>query len=550
MKFCGLFCLTYLVFSQSVIAGLTQKKTISVAMFENITGNKEYDWIGTGFAETVTTKLVNVKSIIVVERLKLLDVLKEQKLQLSGLVDENTAIKVGKLIAAQYIVVGSFQKSGVELKVVARIVNVETARAEKSVTVEGKFSDIFELQRKLTLELAGIIETPVSEEEKTEIAKPPARNFAAYEWFAKGKMYYYEKFQSDEAIASYKKAIKIDKDYADAYFELGNAFENKGFYGEAYESYKNALLLYEIKNNRLNMGKTLQNIGIIFYTQGNYDKAMEYYNKSIAIIEKLENYSEMAKIYNNIWLIKYNRGDYKSALEDCNKAIEINEKYANNREISVGYCNIGSLYDTLGNYDKAMEFCNKAIEISRKIGYQRGLASAYNLAGNIHYSRENYDKAFERFGKSLEINEKLGSELSIVENYINLGAVYYANKKYVKAIDCYDKALKIGKKFSNKLNIARIYNNIGLVYFADGDYTSARKYFQKSFKMKQELGDTTGSGVVMSNISLVFEAEKDYNSAVKYLEDAVKIFEKTEYYMLEKSLKKLDDLRKKQHEKN
>ena len=144
--------ITYLI-SVCPITAASQKKTISVAMFQNITGNKEYDWIGTGFAETITTKLVSIKSLNVLERIQLLEVLKEQKLQLSGLVDEKTAVKVGKLLAAQYIIVGSVQKSVEELKVVARIVNVETAQAEKSVTVEGKFNDIFELQQKLTLEL-------------------------------------------------------------------------------------------------------------------------------------------------------------------------------------------------------------------------------------------------------------------------------------------------------------------------------------------------------------------------------------------------------------
>jgi len=47
---------------------------------------------------------------------------------------------------------------------------------------------------------------------------------------------------------------------------------------------------------------------------------------------------------------------------------------------------------------------------------------------------------------------------------------------------------------------------------------------------------------------LVFKAEKDYENAVRYMEDAVKIFEKTKYYILEKSLKKLEELRKKQYE--
>ena len=60
----------------------------------------------------------------------------------------------------------------------------------------------------------------LSEEEKTEIAKPPARNFAAYEWFTKGKMYFYEKFQSDKAIECYQNALEIDNNYYPARMRL------------------------------------------------------------------------------------------------------------------------------------------------------------------------------------------------------------------------------------------------------------------------------------------------------------------------------------------
>ncbi len=58
-------------------------------------------------SERLITMLVKSKAVNVVEREKLENVLKEQKLSLSGIIDESTAIEVGKLVGAQAVVIGA-----------------------------------------------------------------------------------------------------------------------------------------------------------------------------------------------------------------------------------------------------------------------------------------------------------------------------------------------------------------------------------------------------------------------------------------------------------
>ncbi|OGS45170.1 MAG: hypothetical protein A2539_08945 [Elusimicrobia bacterium RIFOXYD2_FULL_34_15] len=540
-----IFCLfvLYLIPVQLTFAGPKQK-AMSVAMFENITNNKEYDWIGTGFAETITSKIINIKSITVVERTKLFDILKEQKLQLSGLVDNNTAVKVGNLLAAQFVVVGSFQILGENLNVAARIVNVATAQIEKSATVEGKLEDIFGLQEKLIFEIANAIEAPVLDEEKAEISKPPAKNILAYEWFSKGKMYQYEKYKWNEAISCYKKAIKVDKNYADSFFELGNVLEIKNLHKEAFESYRDAMVLYEIKDDKLNIWRIYQNIGVIYHAQGNYNRALEYYNKALEISSKLKNQQGVNQVFNNIGLIYFSKSDYKKALEYYNKALEKNKNIGNNRDIASNYNNIGSVYDSMGNYDKAFEYAYEAFAISEKNNDQLKIAESYNLFGNIYYSKGNNKSALEYFKKALEINEKLDIKPKINDNYINIGAVNYSMLNYDEAIKNYEEALKIAEQLGNELNTARIYNNIGLVYFSNSKYDEALEYYNKSLDIKHELKDEVGEGTVMYNIALIYEGKRDFRKAIKYMENAVKIFENKKYYMLDKSNKRLEEFRK------
>ena len=51
----------------------------------------------------------------------------------------------------------------------------------------------------------------------------------------------YEQGNLDQAITNYQKAIMIEPDFADAYFNLGNAFKRKGDLIKAAHYYQKSL---------------------------------------------------------------------------------------------------------------------------------------------------------------------------------------------------------------------------------------------------------------------------------------------------------------------
>jgi TolB-like protein len=91
--------------------------------------------------EKMVTQLVNLRRFRVIERAALERVLKEQQLQASGVVDEQTAVKIGKVAGADAIVLGSASVAGRKAKVNARVIDTETgetivARTEQIEGVE------------------------------------------------------------------------------------------------------------------------------------------------------------------------------------------------------------------------------------------------------------------------------------------------------------------------------------------------------------------------------------------------------------------------------
>ena len=78
------------------------------------------------------TALASQSGISVVERDRIAQILEEQELSLSGLVDTTTAVRIGNIAAAQYIVTGSLIETTESVIIFARVVNVESGVVESA----------------------------------------------------------------------------------------------------------------------------------------------------------------------------------------------------------------------------------------------------------------------------------------------------------------------------------------------------------------------------------------------------------------------------------
>jgi TolB-like protein len=111
---------------------------------------ENFDALQVGLAAMMITDLANNPQVRVVERGRINDLLAEQKLGASGQVDAQTAARLGKIVGAKYVILGSFiDWYGNPFTINARIVNVETTEIIKAEKVEGKREQLFSLLSEL-----------------------------------------------------------------------------------------------------------------------------------------------------------------------------------------------------------------------------------------------------------------------------------------------------------------------------------------------------------------------------------------------------------------
>ena len=146
-----------------------QTKTVAVFDFSN--NGLSQNEVRT-LTDRLRTELVQTGKCNVVERSKIDDILKEQKFQLSGCVDE-CLIEVGKMLGATSVVIGSIGKVGNTFTISARIVDAETGEVETAFS----YDSMYDIETLLTRGMQEIALKLVGNEfELKEIQKEEIRN--------------------------------------------------------------------------------------------------------------------------------------------------------------------------------------------------------------------------------------------------------------------------------------------------------------------------------------------------------------------------------------
>lgn len=126
---------------------------VAVADFEVLTAEEDYAMIGKEIAQEIHSAFIKGGVIQPVERQEFENLIEEIKLSMSYS-EEDAMLEAGKILGADFLLFGSFNKIGEQCKISFRLVDTETSEIIFSESARGMISDIFDLEE----EVAQIIE--------------------------------------------------------------------------------------------------------------------------------------------------------------------------------------------------------------------------------------------------------------------------------------------------------------------------------------------------------------------------------------------------------
>lgn len=197
--------------------------SFAVMSFQNIGGGTENEYFSQGVPDTILHRLANLKDLIVIARTS----------SFSFSDNSMDATTIGKELNVRYLLEGSVQRVGDELRITTQLINTPDGSHVWSLDRRLVLDDIFSLQDEVALEITSALKLTLRDEERKRLLAHGTDSVPAYLAYLRGN--YAQQSRSLEqqktALRHFEKAIQLDSTYARAYVGIAKSYGHMGSYG-------------------------------------------------------------------------------------------------------------------------------------------------------------------------------------------------------------------------------------------------------------------------------------------------------------------------------
>jgi TolB-like protein len=146
---------------------------IAVLPFQNMSGDPEQEYFADGMVEEIITALSRIRWLFVIARN-------------STFTYKGRAVdikQVGRELGVRYVLEGSVRRSADVVRITAQLIDAHTGAHLWADRFDGPLQDVFELQDRIALAVAGVIEPTLQAAEAKRTVEYPTRDLTAHDLY-------------------------------------------------------------------------------------------------------------------------------------------------------------------------------------------------------------------------------------------------------------------------------------------------------------------------------------------------------------------------------
>ncbi len=181
------------------------KPSVVVLPFDNMSGDPMQDYFADGVVEALTADLSRIRSFFVIAR--------NSAFTYKG--THKNVGQIGQELGVAYLLEGSVQRAGGRLRITVQLIETATGAHLWAERYDGSEEDLFELQDRITEQVAGAILPSIQRAEIERVRRKPPGSLGAYDYTMRAMRHVWmlDKDESAQALALLNKGLEIDPNY-------------------------------------------------------------------------------------------------------------------------------------------------------------------------------------------------------------------------------------------------------------------------------------------------------------------------------------------------
>jgi serine/threonine protein kinase/Tfp pilus assembly protein PilF len=490
-----------------------KRKSIAVLPFKNLDDNREDEYFSDGMTEDVITRLSRFGDLTVISRTSVM----QYKNTTKSIPEIARELNVGTILE------GSVRRSGDNVRIVSQLIDANTDTHIWSETYDRRLKDVFLIQGDVAQKIAQALKVTLRSDGSIPSPERKEGNITAYEYYLKGREYYYRFNKSDNeyAVAQFKRALELEPSYAAALAGLADAYAQRVAKFGFSPAWVDSSIALSTKAVALDgdLAEAHKALALSYSGKGWHRKSAQAYAKSV---ELNPNYFTAV---NNLGVEYLFMGEYDTALNWFKKSIPLNPTFA------FLYYTVAGTYSNLEEYEKANAWFKKCLEIQPDFQYvHSGEAIGYLRQGNNQ-------RAFNEAEQILKVTP------NDIEGLTLAGWSKLFGGNYVQSISYFEKAWLIDSINSYWYGTGRTTNTaFGFIYKRLGQTDNAKKMFLRSRLLDQaQLEHQNEWYTIRYDLALISAQEGKKTEAYRWLREAFNLGWRD--YLLAERDPLLEDLR-------
>jgi serine/threonine protein kinase/Flp pilus assembly protein TadD len=402
-------------------AAAPAEKSLAVLYFENLSGSKEDEYFRDGITEDIIIELSKIKELRMFSRSAVL-AYRDKSL---------TAPQIGRELNAAFVLEGSLRRAGNRLRITAQLVEAHSGHSVWAERYDRQLEDVFAIQDEIAQNIALALRVMLTETEKRAIAKAPTTNVQAYDYYLRGRQFFYQFRQKGFEFARrmFGRAIEVDPGYALAFAGVADCCSFLYMYYDASQINQKEADTASRKALELDpdLAEAHASRGLAVSLNNRYDEARQEFETAIRLNPKLfEAYYFYARAC-------FAEGKLEEAARLFEEASRVNpDDYQSISLVSSVYHGLGRHRDAEEANRRAMQVIEKHMELHPEDARARYLgALALSQLGDKARSKEWADKA-------------LAMDPGDASVLYNVACVYARLGEIEEAINCLEKSVTSG----------------------------------------------------------------------------------------------------------
>ena len=423
-----------------------EQRAIAVMFFQNLTGDKNLEWLQKGLAEMLIRALSQSRHISVLSTERLFEILNRlDQADSPQEVDMEMAAIVAREANVEALLSGNITKIGDSLQINVKLHEAKDGIILKEATVgDAGLEKLFSMVDRLSQKIKTDLEVTLEQDELDKgIADISTNSIDAWRYYTEG-IEYHSQLLHEKAINNFEKAIALDSNFVAAHIRLCSQYLNMKEIKKATHIFDRLKALKknasELEEFQIDLIDARFNQDMEVYLSLNLERVRRY-------PRDLEAHLSLADMYMN-WhrydkAIEY----YQNALQiDPNYKLAVNQlaycyAYANDFENSLAmlekykalasdepnpYDSMGEIYSILGELEKADENFQEALE------HDPSFIATHNHLANLYLDQGHYQRALEKYQKNVALTSNAAIKGRI---HSQIGTTYYRLGEKSKAIE-------------------------------------------------------------------------------------------------------------------